>query len=238
MSSKTVRNPPREQPGRGYNFQVTRPSPPPEGSRQDSARCSSPQGERNSTNSASRDDPGRGHTKAGPAPHAPFQPQPPQLPHHGLVPRPHAPAEAEAEACSPSPPTRPAAAGPPGHSGCSRGPAPRLGSAPSLRRSFPAHPYLAVPQRCHGRPTTPAQPSPERLRAGQKHAAEGVGPGRSRGGLGGGRGAGPVILSARRRRRSTRDADRGALLPPVALRVLCGPFRRCAAPSPRGCFES
>lgn len=113
-----------------------------------------------------------------------------------------------------------------------------LGSAPSLRRSFPAHPYLAVPQRCHGRPTTPAQPSPERLRAGQKHAAEGVGPGRSRGGLGGGRGAGPVILSARRRRRSTRGADRGALLPPVALRVLCGPFRRCAPPSPRGCFES
>lgn len=118
------------------------------------------------------------------------------------------------------------------------GPSARLGSAPSLRRSFPAHPYLTVPQRCHGRPTTPAQPSPERLRAGQKHAAEGVGPGRSRGGLGGGRGAGPVILSARRRRRSTRDADRGALLPPVALRVLCGPFRRCAPPSPRGCFES
>lgn len=28
MSSKTARNPPREQPGRGYNFQVTRPPPP------------------------------------------------------------------------------------------------------------------------------------------------------------------------------------------------------------------
>lgn len=28
MSSKTARNPPREQPGRGYNFQVTRASPP------------------------------------------------------------------------------------------------------------------------------------------------------------------------------------------------------------------
>lgn len=190
MSSKTARRNRRESSQVGATISRLTGLPPPEGSRQDSARCSSPQGERNSPSSASRDDPGRSHTKAGPAPHAPFQPQPPQLPNRGLVPRPHAPAEAEAEACSPSPPTRPAAAGPPGHSGGSRGPAPRLGSLVAPLLSGPPVPCSpsAVPWPSHNPCSAFARATPRWPKASTRRGRARPLSGRSRGRAWGGAG--------------------------------------------------
>lgn len=236
MSSKTARNPPREQPGRGYNFQVTRPPPPQREAGRTQPAVPAPRASETPQTAPLGTTPDEATRRQGRLPTPLSSLSRRSSPTTGSFP---GPTPRQRPKPRPARPRRPLARQLRDPRGTAGAAADRpLGSAPSLRRSFPAHPYLTVPQRCHGRPTTPAQPSPERLRAGQKHAAEGVGPGRSRGGLGGGRGAGPVILSARRRRRSTRDADRGALLPPVALRVLCGPFRRCAPPSPRGCFES
>lgn len=215
MSSETARrNWPREQPSQGCSLQVSWLPPEGRGRTQPAApapgRAKLPE-PRLSGRPRTRPHEGRAGSSR------PSQPQRPQLPTAGSFPGP-TPRRRPKQGLLALAARSPGSCGTRGHSGhsrpptCGRGTAPRLGAAPSLRRSFPAQPYLAVPQRCHGRPATPSQPSPERLRASQ--STQEKGPGRAGAVCGAGR-AGPLLLSDRR-------AERNAV--PAALCAVRGPF--------------